>query len=124
MRKVWYHQICIQNYLGFIVSDPFRSCLSYLTNSELIQFTYSLLGFEKIAYVSGSSTLTTHPSSLDQSPLRNTGMFFSSKHNFHFYVHSFDNFFLFFRLFDHDCLDSDTNSKSRPYDCRILQDCH
>jgi len=29
-------------------------------------------GFEKIAYISGSSTLTTHPSSLDQSPLRNT----------------------------------------------------
>lgn len=29
-------------------------------------------GFEKIAYVSGSSTLTTHPSSLDQGPLRNT----------------------------------------------------
>ena len=28
-------------------------------------------GFEKIAYVSGSSTLTTHPSSLDQSPLKN-----------------------------------------------------
>ncbi len=28
-------------------------------------------GFEKIAYVSGSSTLTTHPSSLDQAPLRN-----------------------------------------------------
>lgn len=29
-------------------------------------------GFEKIAYVSGSSTLTTHPSGLDQVPLRNT----------------------------------------------------
>ena len=44
----------------------------FLTNSEFIQFIYFLLGFEKIAYVSGSSTLTTHPSSLDQSPLRNT----------------------------------------------------
>ena len=47
-------------------------CPVYLTNSVFIQFTYFLLGFEKIAYVSGSSTLTTHPSSLDQSPLRNT----------------------------------------------------
>ena len=28
-------------------------------------------GFEKIAYISGSSTLTTHPSSLDQTPLKN-----------------------------------------------------
>ena len=28
-------------------------------------------GFEKIAYVSGSSTLTTHPRPMDQSPLRN-----------------------------------------------------
>ena len=125
-------------------------CPVYLTNSESIQFIYFLLGFEKIAYVSGSSTLTTHPSSLDQSPLRNTdclimtaltqtptqnpdpmivefcktvietaksggnvlvpcypagivydliGMFFSSKHNLHFYIHSFNIFFLFFRMF-------------------------
>ena len=28
-------------------------------------------GYEKVAYVSGSSTLTTHPRPLDQSPLRN-----------------------------------------------------
>ena len=28
-------------------------------------------GFEKIAYVSGSSTLTTHPRPMDQGPLRN-----------------------------------------------------
>ena len=37
-----------------------------------IQIFFAVIGFEKIAYVSGTSTLTTHPSGLDQAPLRNT----------------------------------------------------
>ena len=37
MRKVWYHQIWIQNNLGFIVSDLIQS-----TNAVFIQAAYYL----------------------------------------------------------------------------------
>ena len=38
---------------------------------RVLVFIFSSGGFEKIAYVCGTSTLTTHPRPMDHSPLRN-----------------------------------------------------
>ena len=43
MRKVWYHQIWIQNYLGFIVSDLLYIPIYNIIFASFINLKYVLL---------------------------------------------------------------------------------
>ena len=51
MRKVWYHQIWIQNYLGLIVSDLMYICAAYIFEKVHIAVQFQQLSFKLLNFI-------------------------------------------------------------------------
>ena len=51
MRKFWYYQIWIQNYLGFIVSDLMYICAAYIFEKVHIAVQFQQLSFKLLNFI-------------------------------------------------------------------------